>query len=419
MDKTSPILLLGSQPLQIRNILAAIVMPLVGIWLAFETPLKRETALWAVTYYFLTGVGITAGYHRLWSHQAYKAGSWLQAYLSIAGAACFQGSIREWCRDHRAHHRYVDTDGDPYSISKGFWYAHMGWLIFKPRPGSGKKHIVDVTDLDTNRIVAWQHSNFATLALIGGLAFPTFIAAVCWDDWRGGLVYSGILRIFFFQQATFCVNSLAHWLGNQPYDDTNSPRDHLFTALVTFGEGYHNFHHEFPFDYRNGIKWNQYDPSKWAIWMWAELGLASGLRRYSQNVIGKGVYQQRQKELDRVQSSLDWGTPASKLRSMSWEAFSCEVKNGQELIVIDGLIYDIGLFVDNHPGGKAVIGRYVGKDATKAFNGGIYAHSNAAHNLLDDFRFGALTVAPGRWKHTSEAGTLDEDSKVVVGTPAL
>lgn len=112
----------------------------------------------------------------------------------------------------------------------------------------------DVIDLK-NSIVVWQHKYYAAIAIGAGLVFPAVVAGMLWNDWKGGFVYTGLLRMFFFQQSTFCVNSLAHWLGSQPYDDNHSPRDHLFTALVTFGEGYHNFHHEFPSDYRNGIKW--------------------------------------------------------------------------------------------------------------------------------------------------------------------
>lgn len=106
----------------------------------------------------------------------------------------------------------------------------------------------DVSDLDEDPIVVWQHKNYGVVALIFGIVFPALIAAL-WGDWYGGMVYAGILRFFFVQQATFCVNSLAHWIGEQPFDDRRSPRDHMLTALVTLGEGYHNFHHEFPSDY--------------------------------------------------------------------------------------------------------------------------------------------------------------------------
>lgn len=123
----------------------------------------------------------------------------------------------------------------------------MGWMIFK----SDSKAVgrVDISDLDEDPVVVWQHKNYLPVAFFFGLALPTMIASI-WGDWLGGLVYAGILRFFFVQQATFCVNSLAHWIGEQPFDDRRSPRDHMLTAFVTLGEGYHNFHHEFPSDYR-------------------------------------------------------------------------------------------------------------------------------------------------------------------------
>jgi len=290
-------------------------------------------------------------------------------YLSIAGAACLQGSILEWARNHRAHHRFVDTNQDPYSINKGLLYAHMGWLIFKQDKTPG---IVDTTDLNSNKIVLWQDRYFSIIAIIMGLAVPSLIAGYFWGDWKGGIVFAGILRIFFFQQATFCVNSLAHWLGDQPFDDRKSPRDHVLTALVTFGEGYHNFHHEFPSDYRNGIKWHQYDPSKWFIWFWGMIGLACNLNRFSQNTIKKSEVQQKQKWLDKIKSSLDWGASQLELPLMTWDEFQSTVRNDRQLICISAFLYDIEHFVGSHPGGRAIISAYIGKDATAVFNGGVY-----------------------------------------------
>ncbi|KAF4624984.1 hypothetical protein G7Y89_g13182 [Cudoniella acicularis] len=338
----------------------------------------------------------------LWSHKAYSSSSILEIYLSVAGAACFQGSIIEWCKDHRRHHRYVDTDQDPYSINKGFWHAHMGWLLWKQ---TSKRNEVDVSDLQSNPIAAWQDRNFSTIAILAGLVFPTIVAGIFWGDWKGGLVYAGILRIFFFQQATFCVNSLAHWLGSQPFDDTHSPRDHIFTALVTFGEGYHNFHHEFPFDYRNGIKWHQYDPSKWMIFTWEKLGLASQLKRFSSIAIKKGEFKQKQKQLEILRTTIDWGTPISQLPQFTPDEFSVAIRNGEKFLVIEGVVYDVQSFIDAHPGGTKAINSCVGKNATRAFNGGIYFHSNAARNLLDDFRIGTLVsdVPENRFKEDEKA----------------
>lgn len=123
----------------------------------------------------------------------------------------------------------------------------MGWMLFKQDPSEIGR--ADISDLDEDPVVVWQHKNYLSVAFFFGIVFPALVAST-WGDWRGGLVYAGILRFFFVQQATFCINSLAHFLGEQPFDDRNSPRDNVVTALVTLGEGYHNFHHEFPSDYR-------------------------------------------------------------------------------------------------------------------------------------------------------------------------
>ena len=134
----------------------------------------------------------TKGYHRLWSHRSYTASGPLQLFLAIAGAGSVQGSIKWWSRHHRAHHRYTDTDLDPYNGHHGFWWTHIGWMLVTPsvRPGS-----VDISDLQRNSIVAWQHRWFFTLAFTFGLMLPVVIPGFFWSDWRGGLFYSGILRL--------------------------------------------------------------------------------------------------------------------------------------------------------------------------------------------------------------------------------
>jgi stearoyl-CoA desaturase (delta-9 desaturase) len=213
-----------------------------------------------------------------------------------------------------------------------------------------------------------------------------------WNDWFGGFIYTGIIRTFCVNQATFCVNSLAHYLGDQPFDDRNTPRDHVLTALVTLGEGYHNFHHEFPSDYRNGIEWHQFDPTKWTIWLWKRLRLARNLKRFKQNEIDKGRNQQVRKRLDEKDRSLDWGPPLSQLPILQWDEFQakCKGEGGRALVAIAGVIHDVTNFVDEHPGGKAMISSGIGKDATAIFNGGVYSHSNAAHNLLATMRVAIL-----------------------------
>ncbi|KAF6525322.1 hypothetical protein HZS61_011117 [Fusarium oxysporum f. sp. conglutinans] len=370
------------------NATLIVIIPIIGFISAYWTPLHLYTGIWAVILYFNTGLGITAGYHRLWAHTSYKATTPLKIYLAAAGAGAVQGSIRWWSHGHRSHHRYTDTEKDPYSVRKGLLYSHIGWMIFKRNPR--RQGRTDITDLNEDPIVVWQHRNYFKCVILMALVMPTTVAGFGWGDWLGGFVYAGVLRTFFLQQATFCVNSLAHWLGEQPFDDRNSPRDHVITAFVTLGEGYHNFHHEYPSDYRNAIKWYQYDPTKWSIWIWKQFGLAYNLKQFRQNEIEKGRAQQLQKKLDQKRATLDWGVPLEQLPVIHWDDFIADSKNGKALVAIAGVIHNVTDFIKDHPGSKALISSAIGKDATAVEDGGVYNHSNAAHNLLSTMRVGIL-----------------------------
>ncbi|CAG8185051.1 unnamed protein product [Penicillium salamii] len=368
-----------------------VIVPLGGCVAAFYTKLHAATAAWCVLYYFWTALGITAGYHRLWAHRSYEANYRrlpLRIFLACAGGGAVQGSIRWWSSKHRAHHRWTDTAKDPYSVMKGAWYAHFMWMVLKQNPKN--KGRTEISDLNEDPVVVWQHRNYGKVVLFFGMIFPMIVAGLGWGDWKGGLVYAGILRFLFVQQATFCVNSLAHWLGDQPFDDRNSPRDHVLTALVTCGEGYHNFHHEFPSDYRNAIQLWQYDPTKWSIWTWKQLGFATNLKQFRANEIEKGRVQQLQKKVDQRRAKLDWGIPLSQLPVVDWDYFVTEAQNGKALVAIAGVVHDVTGFIKDHPGGKTLISSAIGKDATAMFNGGVYMHTNAAHNLLSSMRVGVI-----------------------------
>jgi stearoyl-CoA desaturase (delta-9 desaturase) len=284
----------------------------------------------------------------------------------------------------------------------------MGWMVLNQDPQ--KIGRVDISDLNHDPVVTWQHRHYIEVAMFMAFIFPCLVAGIGWGDWKGGLIYAGILRLFVVQQATFCVNSLAHWLGDQPFDDRNSPRDHVITALVTLGEGYHNFHHEFPSDYRNAIEWHQYDPTKWSIWVWKQLGLASNLKTCRRNEIEKGRLQQLQKKLDQKRVTIDWGIPLEDLPLVEWDDYTSRTMNGEALIAVAGVIHDVTDFIKDHPGGKAMIGSAIGKDATAIFNGGVYNHTNAAHNLLSTMRIGVLRggVEVETWKRRQIKSTYSQ-----------
>lgn len=370
------------------NVVLVVAIPLIGLFSTSRVPLKLNTALTAIVLYVFGGLSITAGYHRLWAHKSYNAKAPVRIFYALFGAAAVEGSIKWWGHSHRIHHRYTDTPRDPYDARRGFWYSHMGWMLMKPNPKY--KARADISDLIDDWVVRVQHRHYLGIMVFMSFIFPTLVCGYFFNDYLGGFIYAGILRACFIQQATFCVNSLAHWIGVQPFDDRRTPRDHFLTALVTFGEGYHNFHHEFPTDYRNAIKWYQYDPTKVVIYIHSKLGLASNLKTFSQNAIEQGLVQQQQKKLDAARSKLNWGTPLSHLPIWDKAEYFEKSKDKKGLVIISGIVHDVSGYISEHPGGEALLKSSLGKDATKAFNGGVYLHSNAAHNLLATMRVAVI-----------------------------
>lgn len=370
------------------NVILVIGIPLFGLYLALQTPLKLGTFLTTVGLYVLSGISITAGYHRLWSHKAYDGRLPLRIFFALFGAAAIEGSIKWWGHSHRIHHRYTDTSRDPYDARRGFWYSHIGWMLVFPNPKH--KARADISDLIDDWVVRAQHRHYLFIMLVMSFVLPTLFCGYLFNDYMGGFVYGGILKAGFIQQATFCVNSLAHWIGVQPFDDKRTPRDHFVTALVTLGEGYHNFHHEFPSDYRNAIKWYQYDPTKIFIWLASKVGLAYNLKTFSQNAIEQGLIQQQQKKLDAMRAKLDWGTPLANLPIWDKDEFLQKNKERPGYVIINGIVHDVAGYISEHPGGQPLLKTSLGKDATRAFNGGVYGHSNAAHNLLATMRVAVI-----------------------------
>jgi len=191
-------------------------------------------------------------------------------------AGSSQNSVLVWAANHRAHHRNIDdTELDPYCARRGFWFSHIGWML-RNYP-SGEPDYSLVRDLERDPLVRWQHRFYLPLALSMNFGLPL---AIGWamGDIAGTFLLAGILRLVVSHHATFFINSLAHMWGLQPYTDDNTARDNGIVALLTYGEGYHNFHHMFAHDYRNGVRWWQWDPSKWFINAMRWLGLARNLK---------------------------------------------------------------------------------------------------------------------------------------------
>ncbi|HUP47333.1 MAG TPA: fatty acid desaturase [Thermoanaerobaculia bacterium] len=261
------------------NIAFLTLTPVIGVAGTAIYTWYAGFSLWmpllTVGMYLAVGISICAGYHRFFSHKTYEAHPAVQVFYAIFGAMAAQNSILWWSSSHRVHHKYVDRDWDPYNIQRGFWWAHILWVFYR---NDQKPHSFENSpDLLKNRIVMWQHRWHKVILIAGGFGLPTLIGAAFGDP-IAGLLWGGFLRIAVIHHTTFFVNSLAHMLGKPSYNAEVSARDNWAVALLTLGEGYHSFHHRFPADFRNGIRWYQWDPAKWFIAGLRGVGLAEELR---------------------------------------------------------------------------------------------------------------------------------------------
>ena len=247
-----------------------------------------------------------------------------------------QNSVLKWSSDHRRHHRKLDTDEDPYSITKGFWHAHIGW-IFK-----NKDTLIDgVKDLQANPLVMFQHRHYYKIAITGAFLLPMLIGLYCGRPF-GGLLWGGFLRVTMVHHFTFFINSLCHYIGKRPFLPDSTARDSWLMAFFTFGEGYHNFHHKFQWDYRNGVSWYAFDPGKWSIKALSWVGLTKEIRRVSEfNILQarlEGMKKSVQKYYPKVpehlkesyQQKVDQLQNKAKQLTHSWRKLETEINRLQK-----------------------------------------------------------------------------------------
>ena len=266
-------------------LLALVLVP----WYALTHGITWAQVAVAASLWFFTGVGITAGYHRLFSHRSYKATAPVRFVFAILGAATWQNSIITWCAGHRYHHRDVDTDGDPYNAKKGLLWSHIGWILVE---GSRHDKLDNVDDLWKDPICAWQHRFYLPISIAFNVGVVLLMGWAT-GQYLGMAIIAGLLRVVLVHHFTFTINSLAHYWGHQRWSTSNTSRDNWFISLVSFGEGYHNYHHAFQTDYRNGAIWYNYDPSKWLIWSMDRLGLAKDLRWAHADIVLRKRYEDR------------------------------------------------------------------------------------------------------------------------------
>jgi len=238
-----------------------------------------------LTGYYISNITVGLGFHRLWSHDAYKTNSFVEFILVMLSAGTLQGPALSWASNHFDHHTHTDEEKDPHnslkykSRIKSFWWAHMGWMLVGE--GSYKSiNRVTLVKLGRNKLLKWQIKYYWYIAAFMNVAVPAFVGYVFGGTAiaaYAGFLFIGIARAAQ-QQVTFFVNSVCHFTGAQTYVKGTSG-DIWWLAFLLLGENWHNYHHAFPTDYRNGAQWYQMDVHKWLIYLMSKCGLAWDLKR--------------------------------------------------------------------------------------------------------------------------------------------
>lgn len=240
----------------------------------------------SVVMYVVTCLGVTAGFHRYFTHSSFKTKRALKIALAITGSGAMQGPIFNWVADHRRHHAYSDKEGDPHSpwlygtapsaLIKGFWHAHMGWLFSRDMTNP-KRFIPDLLkDPDLARInkLFWLWTGL-------GLALPTLVGGLVTMSWWGAftaLFWAGLVRVAVLHHVTWSINSICHMLGSQPFASRDQSRNVWPLAILSMGESWHNLHHADPTCARHGVKRGQVDVTARLIWVFEKLGWAHSVR---------------------------------------------------------------------------------------------------------------------------------------------
>ncbi|MCP4798025.1 MAG: acyl-CoA desaturase [Phycisphaeraceae bacterium] len=284
---------LGSRIANLFAILLPMVGLVVGIVYFWGNGVSWPQLALMTVMYIITGMGITVGYHRLFTHKSFSAGPVVTTIIGIIGSMAAEGSLLRWCAAHRRHHQFSDHEGDPHSphlhdhghglrgIISGFWHAHMGW-IFDPPGESLDRYVPDLIRDRRIRAIsewfpAWVALGFVIPALLGGLLNLT-IGAPFWTGVFLGFIWGGLVRVMVVHHITWSVNSVCHIWGSQPYRSGDESRNNVVVGVLALGEGWHNNHHAFPTSARHGLEWWQFDSSWLVIRGLQAIGLVRNVR---------------------------------------------------------------------------------------------------------------------------------------------
>jgi stearoyl-CoA desaturase (delta-9 desaturase) len=281
----------GSTMFKLKAVnLAAVLIPFIGVVVAV-------VLLWGTAFnwiylgifglmYFLTSIGITIGYHRLFTHRSFKTYKPVVAILAALGSMAVEGPVLQWVADHRRHHQHSDEDGDPHSphlhgtgiwhAIQGMWHSHMGWMLRPHLQGSMRY----IGDLRKDKLVRRMSKQFPMWVLIG-LVIPAVLGGLLTWSWMGillGFIWGGLVRIFLVHHMTWSINSVCHIWGTTPFDTHDHSRNNVIMGVFAMGEGWHNNHHAFQSSARHGLRWWELDFSYMIIWVMSKIGLAYDIR---------------------------------------------------------------------------------------------------------------------------------------------
>ncbi|CAH1957824.1 unnamed protein product [Acanthoscelides obtectus] len=290
-----------------RNIILFGYLHLVAVYGLYRmfTSAKLYTSILAYVLYHLAGLGITAGAHRLWSHRSYKATWPLRVILVLCNTLAFENSVMEWARDHRVHHKYSETDADPHNAKRGFFFSHVGWLLCRKHPEVKEKGKgIELSDLEADPVVVFQHNYYMILMPLVCFILPTMAPMYLWNETFVDAFTVNIFRYVFTLNATWLVNSAAHLFGSKPYDRYINPSENITVAVLALGEGWHNYHHTFPWDYKTSeLGGYSFNFSSAFIDFFAKFGWAYDMKTVSVDMIKRRV----QRTGDGTHDVWGWG----------------------------------------------------------------------------------------------------------------
>ncbi|XP_072938086.1 acyl-CoA Delta-9 desaturase-like [Epargyreus clarus] len=273
--------------------IAIILYHIIGMYWCYyyAFPVKWQTLVFALIMYVASGFGITGGAHRLWTHKSFKATLPLKLFFLMCFASAGQNTLEQWVRDHRVHHKYSDTDADPHNANRGLFFSHIGWLMLKKNDQVRLRcKQMDMSDITDDPLLKIYNKYFGYFKLLFCYILPTTLGIYLWgESWKCAVAWQCFIRFLGMFHSELTVNSLAHAYGYRPYNKTIVPRENRFVATCTLGEGWHNYHHAFPFDYKAAEHFDLFNFGTIFINFFKRIGWAYDLREATPDMVNSIV----------------------------------------------------------------------------------------------------------------------------------